>query len=249
MSLILFFGALVLFYFLGFITKRSIESKGAVADEEGLKTVGASLLALFAFFLGFTFSISASKIEQVRSASVAEANNIGTALLRVELYDENDQVELKKLFRNYIEKRIEYFQNVNVKDANADNLIESNQAAYTIWSYVVQLTKAGNEAQARLMIPALNAMIDSVTTRDADIRATLPPAIIGTLYILSFCSCFIVGFSMQRSMISNVIAVIYMIMIGITVLLILDASNPSKGLISTQKANQKIVQLMTAFEE
>ncbi len=239
LNFLLLIVGLIMFYMLGFWTKRQLVSKGVASEKTSFGTVEGSLLALFAFFLGFTFSISASKIETVRVTSIAEANAIGTAMLRIQLYDDATQNQLLKLYKPYLRARMLYFHDQADSVALASS--ETDRIGREIWKLAVLKQKTGDyPAASRLMLPAINEMLDAVSTRDGAIRATLPPSIIWTLYILSFCSCFIVGFGMRKKFFNNFIGMIYIFIIALTVHLILDAADPRQGFINTKKANQAI---------
>ncbi len=244
-SLLALLLGLIIFYLLGFWTKQRLVKQGKASEKTSFGTVEGSLLALFAFFLGFTFSISASKIETVRQASVDEANAISTAILRTELYSVTEATEIKKLFEPYLRSRIEYFKVGN--PSTSDLITQTNETGQAIWQKAQSIFIEGKQAGAsRLMITAINDMLDAVSTRDAAINATLPPSIIWTLYALSFCSCFIVGFGMKRKFLTNFIGVLYILFIALTVSLILDAGDPRGGFINTKKANQQIKQIYAA---
>ncbi len=237
---------LILLYMLGFWTKRRLVQRGLASEKTGFGTVEGSLLALFAFFLGFTFSISASKIETVRVASVQESNAIGTALLRSQLYTSEIEDRFKILFKKYLEARVQYFDNNEETVIQAMKLSENG--AQNIWNLAKEIQKEGKyPEQSRLMIPAINDMIDAVSTRDSAINANLPKSIIWTLYALSFCSCFIVGFSMSKRLVTNFIGMIYVFIIALTVNLILDAGNPRDGFINTKKANNSISYILNSI--
>ncbi len=228
---------LVLFYFLGMWLKKYLSQKGT-NFHENFGTVEGALLALFAFFLGFTFSISASKIETVRITSIQEANAISTALLRTQLYDDAQQVEYKRKFKDYVKSRIDYFDNPDKKE---ETLSATEKNGIEIWNYALDLRKKGeDENNFRLFGPSVNDMLDAVAIRDSAIESKLPNSIVWTLFALSFCSCFIVGFSMKSSVLNNMIGFTYIIIVALTVNLILDAGNPMEGFINTSKANEGI---------
>lgn len=244
--ILIFVGALIGSYTLGFIFKNFLKRRkeNDSTSNDGLGSVEGSILALFAFFLGFTFSISASKVETVRQASIVESNAIGTALLRTKMYNDTVADNYKVLFKGYLQSRIDYFSDSKTIEEVQQSLKTSLVEGEKIWDYTIQLQKSGNYAeQSRLMIPAVNDMIDSVTTRDSVINANLPLAIVYTLYVLSACSCFVIGFSMRRKLLENFIGIVYILVVALTVNLILDASNPRSGFINTKKANQTIVEI------
>lgn len=235
--------ALLLFYILGYLTKNYLTKKDVTLGE-GLGTIEGSMLALFAFFLGFTFSISANKIETVRETSINESNAIGTALLRTQMYEDSIQKKFTILFKDYLQSRINYFSPSNNVSDNTKFLHHSIQKSNEIWEYAVQLEKSKNYIEeSRLLLPSINEMIDAITSRDSAINAKLPNAIIYTLYILSILSCFIVGFSMKKNLVTHIIGFIYIIIIALTVNLIIDAANPRGGFINTTKANETLKEM------
>src|SRR5689334_16514906 len=77
--------------------------------EEKESPVGAmvgSILGLLAFFLGFTFSMAASRFDQRRLIVVDEANAIGTTYLRARLLPEPHRGQVQALLREYVEVRL-----------------------------------------------------------------------------------------------------------------------------------------------
>ncbi len=238
LNLLALFLGLILFYLLGYWTKKRFATKES-SDKMDFGMVENSLLALFAFFLGFTFSISASKIKTVRVSSVEESNAISTALMRSELYGGEKSAKFHDLFRSYLEARIMYFDDQTENIPMTLQLTE--EYGEQIWDYAKILFESDEYPnESKLMLPAINNMLDAVATRDSAINSTLPNSIIFTLYALSFCSCFIVGFSMNRKFITNFIGFIYILIITLTVNLILDAGDPRSGFINTKKANSQI---------
>lgn len=241
-ELLLFFIGMVLFYGLGYYSRNFIKKKGRDL-ENGFGTVEGSLLALFAFFLGFTFSISANKVETIRLSSVQEANAIGTALSRSTLFGDEISLTYRDLFKNYLKSRLDYLSS-EVRDNQSDTKNIAQKNADELWNYTREVFDSGEHVEAsRLMVPAVNEMFDSVSKRDADVAARLPNAILWMLYFLSFCSCFIVGFTMDSVIWTNVIGFIYIIIVAITVSMIIDASDPLKGFINTNRVNTKITEI------
>src|SRR3954471_6359725 len=55
----------------------------------GVNSLLAALFALFGFILAFAFGMSGNRYENVRNIIVEEANDIGTAVLRADLYSDS----------------------------------------------------------------------------------------------------------------------------------------------------------------
>src|SRR5688572_28833992 len=82
------------------ITKEKKESRGAIMS---------AMLALFAFLLAFTFGMSGSRFDHRRQVVVNEANALGTAILRADLYPDSQRVAFRNDFQQYVEARIAYY--------------------------------------------------------------------------------------------------------------------------------------------
>jgi len=96
------------------------------------------------------------------------------------------------------------------------------------------------------MIPALNTMIDVVTTRNAANLEKVPELIIYVLFLLCFTSAFMLGYSAGIKP-DLIIVTGFVLMISITVYLILDLDRPRTGTITMDSVNQNIVNLRNMF--
>src|SRR5512138_2372613 len=75
-------------------------------EKSGFGAVEGSLLGLLALMLAFTFSLSSSHYDRRIQVINEEANDIGTAILRADLYPDSVRKEFRKDFKQYIETRI-----------------------------------------------------------------------------------------------------------------------------------------------
>jgi hypothetical protein len=98
------------------------------------------------------------------------------------------------------------------------------------------------------MAPALNEMGDIVVIRDAVKNATVPASILWVLFLLSICSSFLVGYGAKGKNQNPIAGFILAAMISISIYLIMDLDKPRRGLITTEGANQKIVELKSLFD-
>lgn len=91
------FVVMVVANWLGFFVKQK-QFKQKAAAAEGLGSVEGSLLGLLALLLSFTFSMSASKHDTRRQVIIEEANDIGTVILRCDLYQDSVRKQLRADF-------------------------------------------------------------------------------------------------------------------------------------------------------
>ena len=70
---------------------------------EGIGAIEASVFALLCLLLGFSFAGGTSRLDSRRQLIVEEANAIGTAYLRLDLLVTEGQLEMRHLFREYLD--------------------------------------------------------------------------------------------------------------------------------------------------
>jgi surface polysaccharide O-acyltransferase-like enzyme len=99
------------------------------------------------------------------------------------------------------------------------------------------------------MIPALNDMIDVVTSRDSARLARVPDPIFWLLIILTLLGSLIIGYSKKEKKNDWIVLSIYSLMTVITIYTIIDLDRPRQGIIKTDTAHQKIIELRNLFRE
>ena len=192
---IMLFIAMILMVALGkYIGKIWRQEKGE--PRGGVNSLMAAMYALFGFILAFTFGMSGSRYENVRNVVVSEANNIGTAVLRADLYPDSVRDAFRADFKNYLEARIAYYDNIADTTLFYKAKDDAAKAAEALWSRAMQQSKLPNMLiPSNSMIPALNAMFDIATTREVILKARVPDIIVYMLFILALASSFIAGFT------------------------------------------------------
>jgi hypothetical protein len=96
-----------------------------------------------------------------------EANAIGTAYLRLDLLPADSQLAMRKRFREYVDSRLEVYRRLPDIAAVKAELSKSAKLQMDIWAQAVAATRspAAHPDAAKLLLPALNTMIDITTTR------------------------------------------------------------------------------------
>ena len=111
--------------------------------------------------------MSASRYDTRRSLLIEEANNIGTAVLRADMYPDSIRLEFRKNFQQYLETRIDYYTAGNDEIKIQKTISDAAKITAHIWQRATALSKgSATTLPHSLMIPALNNMIDVVTSRD-----------------------------------------------------------------------------------
>jgi hypothetical protein len=217
---------------------------------DGLGPVEGSLLGLLALLLSFTFSMSAGKSDGRRQVIVQEANNIGTAILRCDLYPDSTRRALKADFAKYLQARIDYYNAGIDETALNRTMQQANDISGRIWKRVMLLSQdKENVLRSQQMIPALNDMMDITTTRDADRNAHVPESILWMLFLLTLAGSFITGYGAKVNSFNRVMVACFALMTTLTIYLILDLDRPRRGIINMDQTHQKIVELQSLLKE
>ena len=243
LSAIIFF--LILFFnWGGFKFKKWQLAKYPGLLPENLGSIEGSMLGAMALLLGFSFSIAISKFETRRQITVEEANDIGTAILRCDMYPDSVRNPLRADFKEYIETRIAYYAVGDDEEKIKQELIKAGEISSRIWKRVaLEAQNPRNIAITAQMIPATNAMIDIVTTRDASRISRVPRLVLWALLVLVLISSFVLGSDYNGKKRNRVLVFSYALAMTITLDLITELDRPREGLINLNAIEQKMIDL------
>jgi hypothetical protein len=133
----------------------------------GVGTVEGAVFGLLALLVAFTFSGAAARFDTRRQLIVEETNAIGTAYLRLDLLPAAAQPPLRERFRRYLAARLEAYRQLPDGAAATEALGRAAKLQEEIWTQAVAGSREpdAHPDAAKLLLPALNAMIDITTTR------------------------------------------------------------------------------------
>jgi len=246
----LFFGML-LFLELG----RRIGVARIAHNPDGLAKGGGAaegaVFALLGLLIAFTFSGATSRFEDRRHLITEEANDIGTAYLRVDLLPSDAQPEIRELFRRYLDLRSTTYLTVkNTADIKA-KLAQTQVLQGEIWTKALAASRRPDAAApaTMLLIPALNAMIDITTTRTTATQNHPPLIIFFLLMGLIFLSALLVGYDASDNKERNWLhPIAFAVIMSLTVYVIIDIEFPRLGLIRIDAADQVLVELRNSMK-
>ena len=242
-TVILFIGMLLM-DFVGFKIRSYRNSKNITEYNTGLGPIEGALLGLLSLLLAFTFNFSASRYDARRETIISEANDIGTAVLRTNLYPDSVRKLLKADFKQYIEARINYYEVGADENKIQSASDKSALISQKIWNSVALLSQEPeNILRSQQMIPAVNSMIDITSVRDDKRIAYVPNSIMYLLFILCLASAFIIGYGRKEKKPDWIMLFCFTLMITITVYLILDLDQGRSGIITMDTAHQKMLEL------
>ena len=240
LSAIIFF-LILLFNWFGFKFKKWHLEKYPGRVPEHLGSVEGSMLGATALLLGFTFSIAVSKFETRREITVEEANEIGTAILRCDMYPDSVRNPLRADFKEYLETRIAYYEAGSDEQKIKHEIAKAGEISDRIWKRVSgQAQNRDNLSATAQMTPAINDMIDIVTTRDAGRISRVPRLVLWVLLALVLISSFVLGSDYNGKKRNRILIFSYALAMTITLDLITELDRPREGLINLNAVEQKM---------
>jgi hypothetical protein len=207
--------------------------------------IESAIFALFGLLLAFTFSGAVSRYDTHRQLNLEESNDIGTAYLRLDLLPPDTQPELRRLFRDYTNSRLHLYDTVSLEVSPV-----SQQLQHEIWEKSVAaatLSSAKADA-AKLLLPALNAMIDITATRQNAFNMHPPAIVFFLLFAFSCGSAFLAGYSMTARNHSWFYMIALAIAVTATIYATLEIEYPRRGLIRFTDIDQSLIDLRNSMK-
>ena len=218
---------------------------------EGLGAAEGAIFALLGLLIAFTFSGAASRFGDRRHLITEEANDIGTAWLRIDLLPPADQPAMRELFRRYTDLRVVAYE--RVRDTAATEA--KTAAALRLQGEIWQLAVAGvrkpeaSPGAAQVLLPSLNAMFDIVTTRNTSTRSHPPFAIYLLLGVLCAVGAMLFGYSIGPSRNPNWLhRLAFAGVMALAIYVILDLEFPRRGLIRIDGEDKVLMELRQSFD-
>ncbi len=212
-------------------------------------TEGA-VFALFGLLLAFTFSGAISRYDDHRKLIVEEANDIGTAYLRLDLLPAATQPELRNDFREYTVVREHRFDEVPESQQSIEAAENTERLQRQIWSRsVAAATLPGANADAaKLLLPALNAMIDITATRRNAFNMHPPAVIFLLLFVFGAACAYMSGYSMEPGRHHWLYTLSLALTVTLTVYTTLEVEYPRRGLIRLTTQNSVFTDLIKSMK-
>jgi len=246
---VILFILLIVQYTLGYRMRERNLKKRPEEHNQDLGAINGTLLGLLALLLAFTFSMSNTRFDTRRALVIEEANAIGTAILRTDIYPDSMRQVLRSHLKKYVEARIEFYQVGMDKHEIVETYRKAGEISSEIWSLAARYARSNNiTTRTSELIPALNAMIDITTTRRAAGESTIPDPIMYFLFALCLCSAFLLGYD-HKNKFDRIVVFGFAFMLSVTVFMIIDLDRPRSGIINMDKPNQKIIELREMFIE
>jgi len=207
---------------------------------ESSSAVEGAVFALFGLLLAFTFSGAISRYDEHKKLGTEEANDIGTAYLRLSLLPADSQPQLRRLFREYVDSRLHIYDAVG--DAVTPETVRMQNA---IWQQSLAAASASgaNADATKLLLPAINEMIDITSTRQNVFHMHPPAVVFLLLYAFSGIAAFMAGYGMKSGDRDWVYTAVFAVVVTLTVYATLEIEYPRQGLIRLTELDRGMVAL------
>ena len=215
----------------------------------GVGSLLAALFALAGLILAFTFGMSGTRLEKIRTIVEQEANDIGTAILRADLYPDSVREGFRTDFKDYLEAVIRFYENASNRTLAYKAKEDAGKAGEKLWARAARQSKRPDMfISSNQMVPALNSMFDTATSREVILKSKVPDLVIYMLFICVLATCFIGGFTSDAiHMKSWIIVIGFALISSLVVYTTIDLARPMRGVIKESAGQEAIIELRKMF--
>jgi hypothetical protein len=214
-----------------------------VADasvKDQTKAIDASILGLLSLLLGFTFTMALQHHDTRHHAMVAEANSIGTAILRAQLLPAPHDQRAAQLLRSYLDTRIEAGEVDLVRSHPFKEMAEKNsRLQQELWAEALDAArKDPGPVTTGLFAQALGDLMDKQAERNAALERHIPEYIIVLLLWVAIAGAIVTGYSAGLGGARPAFGTAaFSVIIALVVFMIADLDRPRRGIIQVGQEN------------
>jgi len=212
-------------------------------------TMEAAVFALLGLLLAFTFNMAGTRYDNQRRLIVEEANTIGTAALRSDLYPEAERIGFRAEFREYLESRIAD------QDAGSDvpRILAARErsaaAQRLLWARASRISHDPTSIVAsQQMVPALNQMFDAASRRFGAERARVPESIVLLLFAMCIAATFLYSYFGERARkFDGFTTACFIVVVTSAIYVTLELDRPRRGIINVSASEHSMIELRALF--
>lgn len=215
-----------------------------------VSTVDGAVFGILGLILAFTFTGALARFDARRELIIKEANAIGTAYLRIDLLPNPVRDQLRPIYREYLQTRIEIYQNYEDQLLTQSKYEKSVKLQGQIWQIANAAVLADkNPGIIALVIGSTNEMIDVTNERLQASRMHPPNVVYVMLFALAIASAFLVGYNMSalnKRPFSHI--GIFCIVISTIIFVILDLEQPRSGLFQIGLGDKVLLETLDSMK-
>jgi hypothetical protein len=195
----------------------------------------AATLTLLALVIGFNLSAAIGRYDQRKNLEEAEANAIGTALVRADLLPAADAANVRTLLGRYLDQRIQFYVTRDGK-ALVDINARTAKIQADLWSAVVAPAMAQPTPISALAVAGMNDVLNSQGYTQAAWWNRIPLGAWTLMAIVAACCGVLRGYG-ARSAREPILVQVLPFIVAISFFLIADIDSPRSGIIRVSPQN------------
>lgn len=229
---VVFFAVLAIAAEVGHRLGRPTPEPAREEIESHTNEMQATVFAVLALLLAFTFSIALGRFDTRKQALVTETNAISTAYLQTQLLPAAQQAAAADLLRHYVDARLASARPGWEQDAALSR--ETKAIQLQLWAQAVAAVKQDPQSQSvPLFAQSVNAMITAQTTRDAAREDYVPGIAVYLLFAVAVLGVGMLGYRFGiRSGRSLLVTIMLPLLLTVLLLIILDLDHSYGGFIT-----------------
>lgn len=220
---------------LGFTVLRRRRSLDESARED-FAVVLASTLTLLGLIIGFSFSMAVSRYDLRKNYEEAEANAIGTEMVRAGLLSPDDATKVRALLRSYLDQRVSFYvtrDDQHLREIGARTAALQNE----LWSVIEAAAAANRDPVFALVAAGMNDVLNAQGYTQAAWWNRIPTAAWGLMGLIAFGCNLLLGYGARNRNGGGLLLLILPFIVSIAFLLIADIDSPRGGLVHVSPQN------------
>jgi hypothetical protein len=237
--LIVFAASLFVMWLAAQFGNSVLKKRRPLTDEEreAFSVVQAATLTLLGLIIGFSFSMAVGRYDQRKNLEEAEANAIGTELVRSDLLPRSDGEKVRGLLKAYLDQRILFYK-ARDDDQKLRTIEEQTlKLQADLWSAVQAPATAQPSLLMALAVSGMNDVLNSQGYTQAAWWNRIPTAAWILMILIAVCSNAMIGYGARGSKRSLILLSVLPLVLSITFLLIADIDSPRGGFIHVYPQN------------
>jgi len=237
-NFLIFFGIFLLFLCSAYFGKLCFKRTGAedkITDDEAKIILGA-ILSLLGLMTGFVLSISISGYDDRQLTEEKEVIAIGNAAKRVDLLNIESHDEINKLLKQYLDKRIDFFQ-TGVGRQSRELRLDAIKIQTKIWDIAKVEAIANPNPIHASVLASISDLYSSQQNTMASWRSQIPNAAWALLIVFGFSANIFIGFNVRGIRGNNVLMFILPTLLSLALFMISEIDIPGEGIINMPPHN------------
>jgi hypothetical protein len=217
----------------------AIHRKNARLQEEIREDFGvvlAATLTLLGLIIGFSFSMATTRYDLRKTLEEAEANAIGTEIVRADLFPAADAAKIRSLLRDYLDQRLLFYVTRDDEQIRGVN-DRTAQLQSAMWAAVVEPAARAPTPLSALAVAGMNDVLNSQGYTQAAWWNRIPRAAWAFMVAIAICCNLLVGYGARDVKAERLLLMVLPLVVSISFLLIADIDSPRGGVIRVNPQN------------